>query len=335
MRIDGKEFLRNVGIEEDKQNLKKAQEKLDEQKREFKHQEPGFFDNDPSEDESVSLNISSSPNLENNDFNNLHDIKLDPGANSNNKKKYIILIASLILLFIITIVIIRLISNSQEEDKLAQSASSTMAIEKDNQLNNIKTDEEYENIIQKQEDKLHFKQETPMEKKEIILPEPVKEKAPVKIEPKKSDAPQKDLFGLTKETAAAAKPQETQKTVEKTVEKKKEEVKKVFQQIDKPAAKKQAVETPKVTNFVKKEKTITANNGYFIQVGSFSKKPSDSFLNNITKKGYKYKIHQTDVKGKRYNKVLIGVYPSYNTAKKDLGKVRKDLKAPGAYILKL
>lgn len=341
MKIDGKEFLRNVGIEEDKLNLKKAQEKLEEQKREFKQKEPGFFDNDFSEDESVSLNLSSESSPK--DFNNLYDIKLDPDANSSNKKKYIILIAALILLFIITIVIIRIISNNQEESKLSQNNVNTQTIEKDNQLDKIKTNEEYEKIIEKEDEKLDFtKERTTLEKKEIILPEPVKEEPPVKIETKKVDEPKKDLFGLTKDTPEV-KTQEpvkqaektVEKTVEKTIEKKREEAKKAFQSIEKPQAKKQVVAAPEVTNFVKKEGTVSAAKGYFIQIGSFSKKPSDSYLNNITKKGYKYKIHQTDVKGKTYNKVLIGVYTSYNEAKQKLSSVKKDLNAPGAYILKL
>ena len=137
MKIDGKEFLRNVGIEEDKLNLKKAQEKLEEQKREFKQKDHGFFDNDPLDDDSVSLNLSSNSSFEDKSINNLHDIRLDPDSNGNSKKKYIILIASLILLFIITIVIIRIISNNQEEKKLSQPAAS-QTIEKDNQLDNIK-----------------------------------------------------------------------------------------------------------------------------------------------------------------------------------------------------
>eukprot|EP01156_Anaeramoeba_ignava_P013917 Anaeramoba_ignava/a607776_20.p3 GENE.a607776_20~~a607776_20.p3 ORF type:complete len:336 (+),score=2.25 a607776_20:2657-3664(+) len=335
MKVDGKEFLRNVGIEEDKERLRQAQEKLEDQKRESIRKEPGFFDNNPAEDDAVSLNLSSGalPESEEGD-NNLYDIKLDPDSNGKNRKKYIILIISLILLFTITIVVIRLISNNQEEDKLSNAGQPVQQIAKDNQLDKIKTDEEYQKIINKQneEDEL-FKTEAATQKKELILPEPVKEASPVKIESKKVEETKKDLFGITKETPEVKAP-EVQKTAETTIEKKKEEVKKVFQQIEKPEPVKQVtVEAPKVTNFVKKEAAIAK--GYYIQIASFTKKPADSFLNGITKKGYSYKLHQMDIKGKTYNKVLIGVYPSYSAAKERLPKIKKDLNAPGAYILKL
>jgi DedD protein len=338
MKVDGKEFLRNVGIEEDKEKLKKAQEKLEEQKRNSIKKDPGFFDNNPAEDDAVSLNLSSQqedPQTSEGEFNNLYDIKLDPDSNGKNRKKYIILIIALILLFTITIVIIRLISNSQEEDKLNSSQQPAQAIEKDSQLDKIKTDEEYQKIISQQDKEENdiFKADTASSKKELILPEPVKEAPPVKIEPKKVEQTKKDLFGINKETPEVKTP-EVQKTAETTIEKKKEEVKKVFQKIEKPEPVKQVtVEAPKVTNFVKKESAIAK--GYYIQIASFTKKPADRFLTSITKKGYSYKLHKMDIKGKTYNKVLIGVYPSYSAAKDRLPKIKKDLNAPGAYILKL
>lgn len=332
MEVNGKEFLRNVGIEEDKQSLEKEQKKLDEQKRNSIKKDDGYFQEDPT-DEGVSVNISSDSTLKQDDFNNLYDIKLNPDANSSNKKKYLILIASLILLFIITIVIIRVISNSDEQNKL-QEQQPTQSLEKDNQLNSIKTDEQYQEIIKKDE-KLDFTQPDPInqvqEKKELILPEPVKEAPPVNIESVKNTQTKKDIFGIEKKESVQKTPSQTTAVQEK--EKLKQKLKDSLKQ--KVQTKKQVVlPPPEVKNFVKPANASNPK-GYFIQIGSFTKKPASSYLKNITSKGYSYTLHKVTIKGKEYNKLLIGAYPSHGTAKKNLSKIKKDLKAPGAYILKL
>lgn len=332
MEVNGKEFLRNIGIEEDKQNLEKEQKKLDEQKRASIKNRESFFQEDPS-DEGVSVNISSDSTLKDSDFNNLYDIKLNPDANGNNKKKYLILIVSLILLFIITIVVIRMISNNNEESKLEQPSQT---IQKDNQLNNIKTNDEYEQIIEKNE-KLSFTEPESVnqiqEKKELILPEPTKEPSPVKIESAKKTQATKDIFGLEKEAKQEAITQKTalvENDQEKLKEKLKESLNKAVKQ-----DKKVILPAPEVTNFVKPTTSSKAVKGYFIQIGSFTKKPATNYLKNITSKGYTYTLHKVTVKGKEYNKLLIGSYPSHSAAKQNLPKIKKDLKAPGAYILKL
>lgn len=350
MKVDGKEFLRNIGIEEDKQNLKKEQERLEKQKRESIQKESGFFDNDPSDDDAISLNISSqNGSLNEKEFNNLYDIKLNPDNSGGNKKKYIILIASLILLFIITIVVIRVISNNKEENKIEQT--NTQTLKQDNQLNKIKTNEEYEKIIKEDNEKLTFEKDEPQieiqEKKELVLPEPIKEKPPVNIQTPKVEDVKNDLFGITDaastdikteepQTKEVIKKEEAKPEVKKTVNQ--EQLKDKLKESLKNAAvtqKQIALPVPEVTNFNVNDKKSEQIKGYFIQVGSFTKKPSDNYLNDIAKKGYTYKIHQVEVKGKTFNKLLIGTYPTHDAAKQNLEKVKKDLKAPGAYILKL
>jgi len=71
----------------------------------------------------------------------------------------------------------------------------------------------------------------------------------------------------------------------------------------------------------------TSSNGrYYIQVGSFSNKPSQQFLSIISKSGFRYKL----VGGK----LLIGPYSSRGAAQSNLPKV-KDRISKGAFIKKL
>lgn len=66
-----------------------------------------------------------------------------------------------------------------------------------------------------------------------------------------------------------------------------------------------------------------ASSAYYIQVGSFSKKPSERFLSTITKNGFHYKLSK--------GKLLIGPYGSDAAARRDLPKV-KDKINKGAFV---
>jgi DedD protein len=41
----------------------------------------------------------------------------------------------------------------------------------------------------------------------------------------------------------------------------------------------------------------TGESGYFVQIGAFSKQPTQNYLNNLEKEGFKYKVIQESVKG--------------------------------------
>ncbi|MEA3492520.1 MAG: SPOR domain-containing protein [Campylobacterota bacterium] len=92
--------------------------------------------------------------------------------------------------------------------------------------------------------------------------------------------------------------------------------KKPVQQKPVPVAKK---ETPKESRPKKPKATAK----YYIQVGSFTQKPSKEFLARISKNGFKYKLYS--------GKLLIGPYYSDAAARKDLPKV-KDKINKGAFI---
>ncbi len=339
MEVDGKEFLRNMSIEQDKARLMEEQEKLEKKKRDSVRQQSSEHTSNLNNDSAyVDLSFGKNSDDTESTINQLQDIMLEPDSNNKNKKKYIILGFALILLFIITIVVIRMISNSSQENQLMNDIDKPLlTIDKDKILDKIDTKEEFEKVINQNEmapNDLNIKD---VEKKELILPEPIKEKPPVLIEkPKVVDKPQRDVFGLEKPVEEeklvvnkAKVKEETKKTVERPVkaEDKKEELKAVF------AGKREVVvSSPIETNFTKTKKSSL--NGYYIQLGAFSKKPSDKYLSNISKKGYSYTIYTTEIKGKVYNKVLVGAYPSKKTALQDIEKIKKDFNNKNAYILK-
>jgi len=342
MEVNGKEFLRNVSIEQDKADLADQQQKLDEQKRESLKKAPDYFESNDSND-SAYLNISNTQTSNTKeDDNSLFDIKLDNNSNNKNKKKYIILGFSLILLFIITIVIIRIISNNDQEKQLETPAKITKTINKDKILDKIDSIEEYQKVIESNQKSVISK----IEKKDIILPEPIKEESPVTIEKQEiKKEVKKDLFELEKKVIKKVETK-IEKIKSKVVIKPKKIIKpkvvikpkviikpKQKQIIAKKPIRRTVILPPVVeTNFTKKSSSKVQ--GYYIQIGAFSKKPTVKLLNNITKKGYRYDIHRVVVKGKTYNKVLIGSYPTKALALKDIFKIRKDFNNPNAYILK-
>jgi len=328
MEVDGKEFLRNVGIEQDKERLTQEQQKLEELKRASVKRDQNYMDMDTEANESESAFIDLSQgntSSEVNRRNNVEDLILDT-ATVNNKKKYIMLGFGLVLLFIITVLVIRLISNNDTQNKLDMENTSTPSMIKDEILNKIDSNEEYQKVIDKKNELAESKSITQKQKKEIneiVLPtQEVVDNVPLVIDtPKKKIEVKRDLFELDKKT------QETQKTkpVVKPIQvKPKEKV------LSKP---KRTIIIPPAeeTNFTQKASSL---NGYFIQIGAFTKTPNKNLLQSISKKGYSYTVYQLMIKGRLYNKVLIGAYQTRKEATRKLSQVKLDFKNPNAYILK-
>lgn len=342
MKVDGNEFLRNVEIEQDKIRLMEEQKKLEELKRNSIKKEPDYFeDEDKNKDEDtayVDLSFENAHEEDNeNTINKLQDIMLEPDKTNKNKKKYLILIFSLILIFILTLVVIRMISNSDKERQLEQIKPQPQQIQKEKILDKIDSNKEFEEVIKKKqpvEEKLIIDEPEQIVKKEIILPDPVKDKPPVVIEkPQEPKREVKDLFGIQGESAKKeASEEQIQTTVNKLEKTVTQTAKSVKTTIQSTPQRKLVLPPAQETNFHKSDKK--AISGYYIQVGAFTKKPSDKYLNNISKKGYKYTVYSMEIKGKMYNKVLIGGYPTKTLANKDLQKVKKDFNNPNAYILK-
>ena len=324
MEVNGKEFLRNVSIEQEKAELTEKSKKLDEQKRVSMKKDPEYFESHKLNSDSAYVNLSNeNPNLQ--EENNLLDIKLDTKTNSTNKKKMIFLGVGLILLFIITIIIMRIMSNNEQENELENNPKTTQSLNKDKILDKIDSIEVYQKTIEK-----NRQEDIPkIEKKDIILPEATKEDSPIKIEEPiiKRDT-KKDLFELEEKAIQEAK-KVIKKPKPKPIVKPKPKPKPVT--YNKPT-RKIIIPPAKETNFVKKQTTKVK--GYYVQIGAFTKTPSKKLLRSITQKGYNYAVHKIKIKGRTYNKVLIGSYPSKKLAAKNLTKIKKAFKNPNAYILK-
>jgi len=116
------------------------------------------------------------------------------------------------------------------------------------------------------------------------------------------------------------------KKIETKIEEKKEIVKKEIV--------KEKVEPKKSIKALVENSSNEMTKGYFIQIGAFRKKPSDSYITNIRNANLKYKIYQVDVKGTLYNKVLIGPYSSRALANENIDNIKKKLNLSSAYILK-
>lgn len=329
MEVDGKEFLRNVGLEQDKDRLTHEQQKLEELKRASVKREQNYMDMDAdaNEDDSafVDLSIGNDSPKNNANANNVDDIILDTSSAQNNKKKYIMLGFGLILLFIITVLVIRLISNNDTESQLNDTTKVSPEVVKEELLNKIDSNEEYQKVIDRKialEESNEIAKKQKKEMNEILLPEEVADNVPLVLDtPKPKVEVKRDLFELDKES---------QKVIQKKVvsEKIKTESKKVI-----ATQPKREIVLPPVKEKMFSDSVVPLK-GYFIQIGAFTKSPNKNLLKSITQKGYTYKVHSLMIKGKLYNKVLIGAYKTRAAATKNLSQVKKDFNNPSAYILK-
>ncbi|MEA2017129.1 MAG: SPOR domain-containing protein [Campylobacterota bacterium] len=343
MKVDGKEFMRNVGIEQERDGLIKEQQKLESQKRDAIQRDQDYMaDNNIDENDSayIDLSLNNTPPIDESE-NVIQDIRLEPEDPNKTKKKYIILGIGLILTFVITILVIRLISNNDVEQTIENLNPETKELNRDKILDKIDTNEEYQKVIDKnsyvEDSEKSNTDTTKNEINEIVIPGETSQNTPIVIDtPKPKVEPKRDLFGLDntvkKTEVVEVKPKTpTPVKVEKVVKLVKKEITKPAVEKKSAPKRKIVVASPVETNFTKNSANVS---GYYIQIGAFTKKPSDKLLNSISKKGYKYTIHTMRIKGKVYNKVLIGSYNSRANATKLLNKVKKDFNNKNAYILK-
>ena len=344
MEVNGKEFMRNVAIEQDKDRLIAEHNKLEQQKRESVMRQQSYSnDNQEGDSAYVDLSLNNTPPIEHAEENVIQDLMLDPEDPNKNKKRYIVLGFGLILLFIITLLVIRLISNNDTKEQMENLNPEAKALVTDKILDKIDTNEEYQKVIDR---KIALDEASKMDQNknttinEINIPNETKvENTPIIIDtPKPKVEPKRDLFGLDKTQQQQAEVQSVvpaKAKPEVKVTPKVEPVKQVVKkQVEKPLSqpKKQIVIAPaNQTNFTQKATDLS---GYFIQIGAFTKEPSNTLLKSISQKGYNYKVHTMSIKGRLYNKVLIGPYPTRETSVNVIEKVRKDFKNPKTYILK-
>lgn len=93
---------------------------------------------------------------------------------------------------------------------------------------------------------------------------------------------------------------------------------------------------PKVEKETKAEAPkLSAENAYYVQVGSFSKyAPNKKFLDSILAQGYRYKFHKVAKGATVLNKVLVGPFYTEKEARSALRTLRSNIEA-GAFLIKL
>jgi DedD protein len=260
--------------------------------------------------ESYYNNINENPN--NSGDQELDDIRLE--SSNNNKQKYILFGLSLVLLFLITIVTLRLLSDDKEKNNFSD--------------NNLIEENNY-NFVQKENKDINNK---------LNIDEIVQAEENIKVQTSQEkntlkEKPQRDLFGLEKEITNEE--EKTAQALEKIVEK--QAIQEIPVATPKPIIKKPTPITKESVQ-VKKDNQdkvpSSAIKGIYIQVGAFTKLPDKKLLAKLKTNNYPFVIHQMDVKGKIYNKVLIGGYENRAEAKTHLDNIKK-LFNKNAYILRI
>jgi len=341
MEVDGKEFMRNVALEQDKERLRKEQEKLESLKRESVYKEKRT----PLEEESayVDLSLGGLNNTPHQapiqETDPIEDLRLEPEDPNKTKKKYILLGLALILVFVITILVIRVVSNSDTEQTIENINPEEKELITDKILDKIDSNEEFQKAIEKKDAQKELQQMEDQREKEqsrLDLPdETVSSNTPLLIDkPTKEQNIQKDPLGLDsvpdkKVTAPVVQKRVEPKAVVPTPKKETVKTQNTVTQ------KKVIVEKKAPAKVVQPTKQSTGKvSGYYVQVGAFTKQPAKKLLDEISKKGFEYAVHPVNVKGTVYNKVIIGPYPTRNIANQKLPEIKQKLKKSGAYILK-
>jgi len=233
------------------------------------------------------------------------------GKNTNNKGKGLLtILALLIAILIIAIMMGKMVLEENDENKSIKESQSETIVSPDLQLDNSIKESK--------------KEKEELDKLSQVIADDNSDSTTNEIKPETSvvDEEKNNIIEVsTKEEVAK---QEQESVVDTpAIEPKVEEA-------DTPVV--PTVETPKVEKKKPQvdksvERSHISSGNYYIQVGSFTTKPSGRFLQSIKKNGFAYKLHPT-------GKLLIGPYSSRAVAGKDLPRV-KDRINKGAFIINM
>ena len=332
MQIKGEEFIKKVQLQQEREELERKLSELEEVEMTI-HEDPVIL--------SRSINTDMNNNMEQNDheLNNIMLGGVSTNANEENKKKYLILGIVLVVLFLLTIIIIRLLSGgATKEDQFTSNNADSSEIKKLSENSNI--EENFQKIINERvkkdsstpmvpeiakttDDKLDNLQQSV--ENNLQGNETIQEEAPATITNETLDETIKKI--------------EDKKTVqkEKVVQKKEVTKEKVVEKeaiVEKEAVVEKKAETKKSVKSLVETPSSDVSKGYFVQIGAFTKKPSDSYINEIRNGGFKYKVYQIEIKGTIYNKVLIGPYSTKGSAGQDVDNIKEKLKVTNAFVVK-
>ena len=332
MQIKGEEFIKKVQLQQEREELERKLSELEEVEMTI-HEDPVIL--------SRSINTDMNNNMEQNDheLNNIMLGGVSTNANEENKKKYLILGIVLVVLFLLTIIIIRLLSGgATKEDQFTSNNADSSEIKKLSENSTI--EENFQKIINERvkkdsstpmvpeiakttDDKLDNLQQSV--ENNLQGNETIQEEAPATITNETLDETIKKI--------------EDKKTVqkEKVVQKKEVTKEKVVEKeaiVEKEAVVEKKAETKKSVKSLVEAPSSDVSKGYFVQIGAFTKKPSDSYINEIRNGGFKYKVYQIEIKGTIYNKVLIGPYSTKGSAGQDVDNIKEKLKVTNAFVVK-
>ena len=335
MQIKGDEFIKKVQIQQEREELERKLNELEEVEMSINNDSVILERNNTNDYNSYNNNVE--PNEH-----ELDNIMLgSSNTNEDNKKKYLILGIVLVVLFLLTIIIIRLLTgDAPKEDQFTSNSANSTEIKKLQDSDNI--EENFQKIINER-----VKKDT----NEPMVPE-VHGSAPKSQNNEKAEDSntlqafenlQKEAENYNSKSTGISDEaiDQTIKKVERSkssgqkekvsttpVPTQKEEV--VTKKVEtKKSSIKDLVETPS-------ENTVSTNmsSGYFIQIGAFTKKPTDNYVSTIRNAKLKYKIYQDNVNGVTYNKVLIGPYSSKAVASENVEEVKQKLNVTSAFVVK-
>ena len=329
MEIKGENFIKNVQIKQEKEELQAQIDQLDQ-------------NIEPTSTSSYTYHANQAEN-------ELDDIMLEDNGksptNKSNKKKYIALGLALIILFLLTLVVFRLLSNNNVPNGALVEDKEN--IKQDKALNDDNIEQQYQKIINEKLKTINT-QKTELEKKKtsksMNLKEIEKEEKEVPVSKdanaiQKAEELKEDIFGIKNGKKVAAPKKEASKAAAVKVAPKKEidkilaKPKAAVSKVEKPVFKAPKV-TPKKPVAPKISNTTTIKpKGSFVQIGAFSKPISKEYLANISAKGLSYTLYKVVINNKTYTKVLIGPYRNTAHAKTTLPQIKKKLNINSAFIL--
>ena len=334
MQIIGDDFVKKVQLKQEKEELEKKLSELDETRismgninltNNLNNAYKGIDNNDDmNEMNRLQQNINYD---DSNEFDNIMLNQQQGGE--DNKKKYLILGIVLVVLFLLTIIIIRLLTGDSKKEDPFTSNSQNSSEMKTLSENSGNIEDRYQRILDDKakkdssEPSSSTNQQINSSNDRLDMVKETKEEAKLTQNENFSDnsIPNEALDETIKKIEEKKQISKTSETNVATATKTQPETKKSIRDLVEGNA------TAKSTN------QETTGSGYFIQIGAFSKRPSESYLKNITSQGFKYKVIQEDVKGSTFNKLLIGPYSSRAAASNDASSVKNKLNIQNTFIV--
>ncbi len=243
------------------------------------------------------------------DSNTLDDLILnDPEPENSKSKGILILLGLVVLLIIVGAILAKMIFSSPDDVKQESNKDVKKEV---NLSSNTKDNKKLQSMPEDAD--LAPLDDTAMPNADTVAIDD-KEKD-TKAEDKKENS---DAMTITR-----AEPKDNIDTQADT------EVKKVEEK-----AKPKPKPKPKIQNIVhhdkpKTKRLIGGHGNVYIQVGSFSKGPTESFINKIRRAGFRYRIKEVN----GFRRVLVGPFASEAEANRYLGKIKAQI-SPSAFIKK-